>query len=195
MKLPQPTERLCLDCSTPVSRHNRFGRCRPCTAAVLARDPATRAKTAVSMKRRWKDPVYHARASKAISDAKLKRIAEDPAFAEEMRRKGSELGKSGLGHAAQDNDEFRARMAETISDFRLAWCPPEWRDRYREFRRRKVPVDEAKARTLDLIPPFELQLWKVRRGAGLVAVRSIARHGFDGSLYGNASAMCAEAAG
>jgi hypothetical protein len=188
-------KRLCLDCEKPLSRQNRFGRCRSCTASNLARDPEARARTVATMRRHWNDPAYRARVGKAISSAKLKRIATDPEYAEAMERKGRALGKSGLGIAAQDTPEFRERMGKTLSDVRLAWCPPEWRERYREYRRRKVPVDEAKARVLDLIPPFEIQLWKIRKGAGIVEVRPFRRAESAYSATGCATAAFVEAFG
>jgi hypothetical protein len=128
----------CKDCGAPVNPGRKTGRCRPCVARFLARDPATRAKTAVSMSRVWSDPAYKDRLSRKISAAQIASMAENQKLMRARRELGRKLALTGKGLAAQRADpNYPRRLAEAISDSKLSWCPREYRDHYRFLLRQK----------------------------------------------------------
>lgn len=162
--------RLCLDCSSPLGRNNKTGRCRRHAAKVTNADPVFQAARLAGIRARFKDPEVRRRAARDIQ-IKNRLARRDP----ETKARLSDMAKA---RARLDDPEVKAkwragrhaagqRRSETV----MAWCPPQYRDLYRYLKfSKKLLAAEAKAAVLAQIPPFELRLWRVRNGAAIYTV-------------------------
>jgi hypothetical protein len=175
----------CLDCSKGLRDTNRCGRCKRC-----------------ELRRANADPEYQARRLEAVRNC-------------EQLKAGSELRRQAAIKAARTrltNPEYRAWLVEQmrtvvaprsqtpeaqakcdrkaagakISEHYMSWCPMEYRDTYREIKRKNaLNKDEARAIIFDLIHTdrerakrkarqsnlslFERQERALANGAGLAA--------------------------
>lgn len=181
MTLYRPAGELCVDCSGPVSRQSRTGRCKGCVTAYLNSDPEVHARRVGGIRKKWRtDPEYKARKVRAIHERHM-RARQNPEVA-------ARLNQNIL------NARYRLSEPEVIERYRagvkragaersrkaIAWCPPKYRDEYRSLTRsRQMKAPEAKAAILAKaaaeMTPFERQLEKVRNGAGIIEVRPIRR--------------------
>jgi hypothetical protein len=172
------TERVCLDCPAPLGRTNTSGRCRRCLPKVLASDPARRARQVAGIARHFACPKVREAAAK-----RLRQYSADPALNEKRREIGKARWRSGSLKLPAVSPEQYAENGRKVTATRLAWCPPEWRDRYRALLRKNVaPAAECKAMILQEIAaaerarlaklsPLDRQLERVRSGAKLIEVR------------------------
>lgn len=140
--------RTCLDCPGLLSKRNKSGRCRPCSTLRNNTDPDIIARRKEAIRRRFADP--------AVREAQARRMAEwsrnMPESARESRRAHGRLKAPMLIAAAQAiTAETRAENGRKRSDTVLAWCPLEWRDRYREIKIKGKRAEDAKRIILDLI--------------------------------------------
>lgn len=142
------TTRTCMDCPHQLGPKNTSGRCRPCLAKHLNSDPDVARRRREGIARRMADPEHRA--------AHLARVAELnrnlPEHVRESRRRHGKLKAAKLAEVARNmSAESRAKAGRSRSDTVLAWCPPEWRDRYRDLKKRGRRASEAKHIILDLI--------------------------------------------
>lgn len=174
----------CLDCPKQITFQSKTGRCRACSLRHSLSNPEVEARRKASSKKTCSDPRVRAKIGAGISRARRKRIAEDPAFAERMRETCRQLGKSGMGAAsAPPGSESRKRTAAKLSARYLSWCPEQYREEYRLLRRRMATA-KAKAAILAKVTPFEWQMHRVSRGAGIVIAQPMRRHEPDYTLGG-----------
>jgi hypothetical protein len=111
-------------------------------------------------------------------------MAEDPAFAERVRENCRRLGKSGLGVAATPSgSEPRKRIAAKLSAHYLAWCPEQYREEYRQLKRRRTTA-KARAIILAKVTPFEWQMHRLKQGAALIETPAFTRRHSDVTLGG-----------
>lgn len=140
--------RTCATCAQPIGVKNASGLCRGCVSRRNATDPAFQAARLAGIRRKLSDPVYRA-------EHIARCIANGTNISDEVRRARSERGKANVAHLRAANaaisPETRKANGRTRSDTVLAWCPPEWRDKYRDLKSkgRRAPV--AKRIILDLI--------------------------------------------
>lgn len=134
----------CSDCARPLKK-SKSGKCRPCFARGIARDRSIRARAAEAMVKRWADPEYSRRVGNAISSAHLTRIANDPQYAEDMRRRGLAMNATLAGRDAARSPEARKRLSESLKAAKIAWCPEHLRPLYADLKRR-LPARLARAR-------------------------------------------------
>lgn len=137
MNLPVPT---CADCG--VARFSRKPKkspyCRRCVGRHTGRDPARRAKCSAAMKALLSDPSVRAQHFQRSADGLRHKLRTDPAFAEMRREMGRRTGRLKLGHLATPaGSEARLRAGRAASATKLAWCPPEYRDDYRNLVKRQ----------------------------------------------------------
>jgi hypothetical protein len=147
-------------------------RCKRCVARALAQDPAVRAKAGATIREVFTEDRLRKR-GEAVSRQRRARIATDPAFAAKVREAGRQLGLAKLGASRHGpGSPVRMRAGEGVSNRRLAWCPPEYRDIYRFLLKEKhVPAAEARRMVEDQmrhdgveqihpnLPPFKLLHW------------------------------------
>lgn len=175
-------------CGAALGARNRSGQCRSCVARRINADPAVIAARAAAVRRHHAQP--HVRAASAA------RLAAHIAnMSDEERARRSEAGKRNAGHLAAAarsmTPEMRAENGRKRSATVLAWCPPEWRDKYRLVKsgrsaaaaRRIVlamiagapgPADGRKASRITWCPPHRREEYdRARRALGAAEARRI----------------------
>lgn len=176
--------RVCATCPTPVSNEAKTNYCRACTRARNNKIPELTAKRAEGKRRSLQDPVNYARACQ-IAAANIRRAMSDPA----KRAKFVELGKAKAAiyfadpeiRARVNDPALRKAVGRKISETRMAWCPPEYRQQYHDIMRLRVAtaaearemireqIDRDRARAKASLSPFERQERALANGAKLVA--------------------------
>jgi hypothetical protein len=143
------TGKTCIDCAIPVSPTNKSGRCKPCAARFNLTDPERRARRLEALRVYYSDPA--ARAARAARMAEWNRNL--PEHVRESRRAHgrARIAKVQAAAAEKITPEIRAENGRKRTNTVLAWCPPEWRDRYREIKIKGKSAAEAKRIVLDLI--------------------------------------------
>lgn len=179
--------RTCVDCGSPVSSQSK-GRCKPCSARHLNTCPEIIANRAAAR------AAYHARPEvKQANAARLAKHAANLSDAERERRRerGRHIAATVLhtpeNKAKAADPAVRAKAGRKRTDTVLAWCPPEYRDRYRHLKdsqllraaeARRIIEDEIatdERRRLAAMTPHERQLERIRNGARIVEVQPLRR--------------------
>lgn len=178
MKTPRPSARRdvagegrgCSDCSAPISRGNKTGRCNPCALRHRNADPAFQARRIAAIRKAYREPVKRAAAAKRIY-AHHQAARRDPAMREKLNR-NIWVARERLSDpdVLAKMEGRRAQAGRNRTETCLAWCPADRRDEYRYLvRSKRLPAADAKARILASLTPFERQMQAVRNGAGLVS--------------------------
>lgn len=144
-------DRLCIDCGTPVSRCST-GRCRPCSTYRLNTDPAIAAHRKAQLAAYAATPEGKAKMRAGMA----RYVANMPeAHREQRRANGRHLARTALNspeaRAKNLSPEKRAEAGRKRSETVLAWCPPEWRAKYKDLTNRGRKAADAKRIVLDLI--------------------------------------------
>lgn len=158
----------CLDCSGPVSRQSRTGRCRVCAVAILNASPAFAASRTAGIRRRYEDPAFRASKAKVIH-ARHMAARKDPATAERLNR------NIWIARQRLNDPDVRAKFlagraaaGRKRSATVFKWCPPNRVEEYRSLTRSKrMSAAEARRMIEETMTPFEHQLSRVRQGAGI----------------------------
>lgn len=145
------TVRTCIDCGATVSRQST-GRCRSCARRVLNTDPEIKARRHAALV-----------ALAADEQVRAKRRASMAAYMQNMpeaeRERRREWGKRLIAtvlhtpevRARTNSPEARRVAGAKRSATVLAWCPPEWRAKYKDLTSKGKRAGEAKRIVLDLI--------------------------------------------
>lgn len=141
------------ECTHPKSRKAK--RCRSCAAKWMNSDPATHARRLQGIRAHYDDPDNRAKARKKVQDL-TKRVMADPEMVERKREHGRRIYRDVLSRpdvrAKNLSPEVRAQAGRSRSDTVLAWCPPEYRDLYRElWRSRNASGAEARRMIEEMI--------------------------------------------
>lgn len=176
--------RTCSDCSAPVSKQAKTGRCRPCSLATTNADPA--------IKQRQREGSRAHAAKPEVKAALVLRLSThvrtlSPQERERRSIQGRHIAATVLQtervRSLSNSAEAKARAGAARTDTVLAWCPPEYRDRYRYLKQTKlllaaeakrVVLDEiatVERRRIAALTPLERQLERVRNGAKLITVQ------------------------
>ncbi len=172
--------RSCSDCESPISNDGKTGRCRGCNTARNNKRPDLAAKRGAGMREAMKDPLKYDRMC-CLARNNIRKAMLNP----ETRARFVEVGKQRAAiyfndpeiRAKINDPELRKLVGRKITEFRIGWCPPEYRDLYFEITRKtETPAAEAKKIILDQIKadeaklsPFERQDRALARGARLIA--------------------------
>lgn len=148
----------CKTCAKLLSAANKIGYCRAHAAQAMA-GPEHAARVSAGLKRKLaQDPIYReqckARALKNCASETLRTAAK-----EASKRSGA-WRKALAAVTPEDYKRGAARCAET----KLAWCPPELRDAYRDLLYRKK-LKAAEAREL-ILAQHEKDMAGFRRKLG-----------------------------
>lgn len=148
--------RTCSDCPGTIGKYSKTGRCKACAMRIMHADPeyaarrdaATRkmnrtpeirAKRSAVLKERYSDPA----ARKAMSEAALKQLAENPELAARRRELGAASFRAFHARGGYDwSAHHRARV-----DKRLSWCPA---DRLAEYQKLRSEYGATEARRMDV---------------------------------------------
>lgn len=171
--------RTCSGCAKPIMNTAKTGQCRTCFTVAMNKAPETSIKRSEAFARRMADP---AKRAVVIATAKANglRALANPEARAKMVENGRKIARAYLQSpevlAKLNSPELRERRARTISEMRMAWCPVEYRDLYRELTGSGIRAPEARQMVRDQIArdearlsPFERQMKALERGAKLVA--------------------------
>lgn len=188
----------CSDCPSPISRQSTTGRCRRCALAVTQSTQQWRDRQRAGAKARLKDPTFRA------AQVRRLRAANDRAWNDPDKR-ASMLAMLAANRARSFTPEARANWlagrpeaARKRSETVMGWCPPEYREQYRELRYKGKRLKAAEARRVieekiaadrALMTPFERQLAKVRAGANIIEIRPARAPDPAYSLTGSSMSM------
>lgn len=134
--------RVCRDCSGPVSRQSKTGRCAKCRNVWINNDPECQRRRVEGIRRGLMEHPER----KAAARERIRAAGKLP----HARKARSEAAKKARfwekGNAALvGNTEAIARRAKAQSATKLAWCPAELRGEYRRLRRsKKLTAAEAR---------------------------------------------------
>lgn len=140
--------RTCSTCNAAIGERNRSGLCRSCVARRNATDPAMADRMKAGLRARLADPLYRAEhVARCVENGRN--------VSDEVREKRRQHGRSmrdtlrqnSLSMTAEQRAENGRKRTETV----LAWCPPEWRAKYKDLTKRGRRAAEAKRIVLDLI--------------------------------------------
>lgn len=124
------SERTCSDCSKPIGKANKSGRCRACAVAFINSSPEIAARRVTSIRKAYQDPALR----RLVGENKRKDWAAHPEWRKELsaRAKALQPFKSPKCIAARADPEVQARAAEAISRTRLTMVgiPLEYREMY-----------------------------------------------------------------
>lgn len=142
-----------------VSNYRKTKLCRKCAAIKTARDPVKREKCRAVMIEKNADPEFRARMAALVREG-IHRALQDPEKLARRIENGRRLAQS--HHHSGQSAETRARAAKTRSERAMAWCPPAYRDMYRQIRGLTgILAADAKAAVLEQI---EFDRRKVAKG-------------------------------
>lgn len=172
----------CGDCSARLSNITTSGYCRSCIRARFNKVPEMAAKRAEGRRRSMSDPLKYARAC-ALARSNIRKAMANPEtrarFVEDGKRKAAKYYPALL--ASVRDPEQRKAAGRRISEARLAWCPPEYRDTYRHLVNSKnctaaegralitAQIAADKERELNALSPFERQMKALENGGKIVA--------------------------
>ena len=176
----------CSNCSAPISRQSKTGRCRPCSLALTNADPAIKERQRAAARKHAARP--------GVRAARIARLAAHlSALSDEERQRRSAQGRhiaatvlqSEAVRARSNSKEAKAKAGAARTATVLAWCPPEYLERYRFLKNTKLlRAAEAKQAILDEVAAnerrrraamssLEQQLERHRNGARLIEVRPL----------------------
>lgn len=119
---------ICSDCGAGLSpsKQRKGTRCKSCTARAMSRNPATRAKISAAMRKNWADPDQRAARVASMTEANRR-----PDLIEHRRVMGKALNNIGrFARPLPAGHPSRVQAGRTLTERRLAWCPPAYRDVY-----------------------------------------------------------------
>lgn len=125
------------NCGRTISRQSKKGLCRSCAAKRLNSDPAIVAKRQANIQRYYDTPGVREEHARRLA----RHMANMPAEEIERRREHGRRTARAVLARPDVRAKSNGREAKRIAGIRrsatvLAWCPPEWRDRYRELCKR-----------------------------------------------------------
>ena len=178
------TDRTCIGCGVPVSKHSRTCRCRSCSAKHNRADPEMNARRQAALSAKQKTPEMRAK-YRAGRLALIEKRKDDPQWQEYLRAQGQRLYRDFCQHpdALKRRCAAAAKAATRRAERNMAWCPPERRADYQKFRK-QVGAAEARRIIEAEMTPFERQLARVRSGAALVPTFKPRRADHDFTLGG-----------
>lgn len=135
-------------CGKALGRKNKSGRCRACFMAHLNSDSAIHARRIDGCKQ-------YARTNRATVLERCRRAAVTKSkntehlawLAEQMRTRIQPLAQTPEAIARRDYKQ----IGKSISETKLAWCPPAYRKQYRDLIRSGFRKAEAQPMILDQI--------------------------------------------
>lgn len=128
------------DCRNPSAcAGKKPGRnCRSCANWKIVSNPAVVAKRANSLRKRLEDPLMRQQWSRTTAQNRQAWLA-DPENMEKAREAGRAHAERVLFRPEvrerNQSAEVRARAGRSVTNNLLAWCPPEYRDQYRQLQR------------------------------------------------------------
>ena len=181
--------RTCSDCTSPITKASKTGRCRPCAGRHNHRDAAfvARLHAASVVAKRKPEARAKAKASGLRREAERK---DDPAWRAYKVAAGKRLRAmyDSCPEAQAANLAKRAAVGEKNRARALGWLPDRLRRQY-EYLRTTFGAAEAKRITMQDLTPFERQMARIAGGAQLVDAPDFRTGGPEFTLGGIATGM------
>lgn len=175
--------RTCGDCAAPITNISKSGRCRACNTIRNNKKPELVAKRMEGKRKAMSDPLKYARICQ-VARNNIRKAMADPvkraAAIERGKAKAALHFNTPEGRAWANRPEVRERAGKSLSETRMAWCPPEYRQTYKDLLRARVctaaegrqliaeQIKADKERNKHL-SPFERQQRALENGAAIVA--------------------------
>jgi len=140
--------RTCMSCPNELGPRNQTGRCKSCATRKNNVDPVLAAKRHAGIRRRFEDPAYR---EQHAARCRVRNRNMSDETREQRRKHGLTLVGTLAKASQQITKEQRVAAGIKRSATMLAWCPVEWRDKYRDLCKRGRRAAEAKQIVLDLI--------------------------------------------
>jgi len=140
--------RTCSDCPAELGPKNLSGRCKSCATRKNNADPVLAEKRRQGIKRRFQDPEHRARHAARCAALSVN-ISEE--VRERRRQHGRTMVETLAKASAGITKEQRVAAGLKRTATTLAWCPVEWRAKYRDLCKRGRSAPEAKRMVLDMI--------------------------------------------
>lgn len=166
------------ECGTPIFDQSKSGRCKPCNVRHMNSDPETRRRRGETVKRKCQsDPLYRARKASVVLANKNAGMSDPAKRANMMASWRRNLAKAFTPEAIARKLANQPEGNRKLSERRMAWCPPEYRELYHFLvGPKKLRMAEAKeliaeeiSRDLAKLSPFERQDRALANGGTLVA--------------------------
>ncbi len=186
-RLADRAARICSDCPAALGPKNVSGRCKPCATRKNNLDPVLAEKRRQGILRKFQEPEHRAH-------HQARCVAMNRSISDEVREKRRQHGFKMVDILLAANQaitpEQRAEAGRKRSETVLAWCPAEWRDKYRELCRRGRPAAVAKRMVLDMIAGRPLPIPYSKQRAQLAWCPPARRAEYDQvrNMYGAAEA-------
>lgn len=166
---------ICSDCGTGLrpSTRRKGTRCKSCATRAIMRDPATRAKVSAAMRRKWADPEQ-----RAARVAIMTEVNRRPEMIAQRRALGKALNNiTRFARPLPAGHPARVQAGRTLTERRLAWCPPGYRPDY--ARLKEIDGFRAKDARAIIEGQIAADLAAMRKGTlppgRLIMVREAAR--------------------
>lgn len=139
----------CVTCSAPITGKGKTGLCHRCQTARINSCPEVKRRRREAIRRKFQDPEHRARMARVVAK-NLAGALSRPEYRAALVERGHELTR--ILHSPEVKErsrQARARAGKSISETRLGWCPPEYRDYYRKLTiSKRLLAADAKAATL-----------------------------------------------
>lgn len=142
--------KVCLDCAKPLGRANRSGRCCRCFPVHLGADPAFRRARADGIRAKFaNDPAHRAKMAD-VARRNSARWRQDPAaYAQLVAHGRRQIAALHSPAAKATSLAARGVAGRKITETRLGWCPPAYREAYRKLcRSQRLTAAAARAEIL-----------------------------------------------
>jgi hypothetical protein len=143
---PRPSNLTCMDCGDRIGPQSTSGRCRKCGMAYYNRLPETRAKRIEGWKKRLARPGEYEKLCKVATRNSQKAMA-DPV----KRAAAAERARTVLIPYMSSPEILakikasRAAAGEKVREYRLGWCPQEYRALHHEnVNRHRMKSDQSR---------------------------------------------------
>lgn len=190
MAARKPAQRHCERCEKPIHIRTRGELCYRCLQA----DPEFQARRLAGVRKTFENPEHRAKMARVVARNHAKARLR-PEFAEWLSAHGKHLAQilqSPEIKAKMNTPEFREKLGRAVSEARVGWCPPEFRDEYRSLIRSKRmasskarAIIEEKVANLDALKDVDSALDYLRKFAPVQKLE-------NGYRYGNAVLTPAE---
>lgn len=126
-----PVPYACTECSAPITwgKWRKTTLCKPCAARANMKRPEVIAKMSAASKRTWADPEVRSRRVATMTEFN-RSLAQ-----REIRRAAGLVNQNVVRFAPclPAGHPSRVRAGRTLTERRVGWCPPVWRDEYQRL--------------------------------------------------------------
>lgn len=150
---PNPYPRIanCKSCGCGITAQAKSGYCKSCANRIRNSTPEFRAKVSAGQRRLMSDPDF-AEKKRRIAIRNVQKAMLDPQKRERARELAMEhLALAFTPEAIARKEAMLKEKGRRVSETRMAWCPPEFRDLHRKnIRSRRMSLAQSQAMIAEL---------------------------------------------